>query len=67
MECPPPDSLAYATTALVLHAVAAVAVPRVWAVQAVAEEAVESDVVPSEEETRDIVARGPGAGEGARS
>jgi hypothetical protein len=67
MECPPPDSLAYAATAPALHVVAAVAVPRVWAVQAVAEEAVESGVVPSEEETRDIVARGPGVGEGARS
>ena len=55
MECPPPDSLAYAATALVLHAVAVVAVPR------------ESGVVSSEEETRDIVARGPGVGEGARS
>lgn len=66
MECPP-DSLAYAATALVLHAVAVVAVPRVWAVQAVAGEAAESGVVSSEEETRDIVARGPGVGEGARS
>jgi hypothetical protein len=68
MECHHhPDSLAYAARAAVRHAVAAVVVPQVSAVQAVGEGAVESGVAPSEKGKRDIVARGPEAGEGARS
>jgi hypothetical protein len=46
--------------------VAVAAVPQVWVVEAVEEEVVGSVVVLSEEK-RGTVARGPGAGEGARS